>query len=92
MGIACGIGRVTDGLVMLSTIDLDHDARCVAGEVDDQVIDGNLAAEVEAARLQPTERAPQLSLGVGLVFAKVPSVFVRQTPPIPAPPRDGGGG
>ncbi len=44
-------------------IELDDEACRVTNEVDDEMIDGDLAAEVEAIRLEYTKLPPKLSLG-----------------------------
>jgi hypothetical protein len=56
--VALFVGDLTPQFIMLSTIDLDYEPGRVAGKVDNQPINRNLAPEMKSARLQQTQRAP----------------------------------
>ena len=68
MSIACFIGMSAGLPVVLAAIDLDHEPGGQAREIDDQVVDRNLPAKMEAVGLQHPETAPEFSLGVGLAY------------------------
>ena len=57
---------------VLSAVELDDQARTAAGEVRHLRPDGVLPRE---ARAQPSEDAPQQSLGIGRIATKMPSEF-----------------
>jgi len=52
IAVACLIDAATCVEVMLPAVDLDDEPRRVAGEVDDEMVDRYLSAEMEAVRFQ----------------------------------------
>ncbi len=65
-----GIAVFTSG--MLTAIDLDHQLRFKAHEVDDVGADGGLAAETPAFDLSIAQQHPKASFGLGLVRTQAP--------------------
>jgi hypothetical protein len=60
---------------MLPPVKLDYEVGSQAGEIDNQMIDRSLPAEMKSFCFQDAKRPPQLSLRVRLIAAEKPRTF-----------------
>ena len=82
VSLAPRISRDLSIRAVRSAIDLDDQPAREAREVDDEMIDGHLLAELAADLFQLPQLAPQPAFGAGAVAAQTSRVLVRAAPPL----------
>jgi hypothetical protein len=63
--------------IVLTPVDLDHEPRRIAGEVDNQMIDRYLAPKVETVALECAQAPPELSFDIRLIATQAARTFIR---------------